>query len=259
MLSVSGKSTGTRVAAPSATKSTRAQQSVASKGGGNPARQVQRVQQRKKKATTTSSSSSASKQKPTVEVVVEAKAVSPPKPKSIKDIAEERLRLDDQYNQEKCIVRFNHYKKEFPLHNRVLKWIDVDEEYAMSYVYRGDYKRHIYQKREVDKTEPEDGRQYEKSDGQYFLVDSFSPDNREYWLEVIEDEEAGCGIEGLTVREGPIIASQGRQEHVGDVKSGNFAMNEITEQLKAMDVKDLHNEEAKRLREARDIEDILYT
>ena len=169
------------------------------------------------------------------------------------------MRAADQYNQEKCIVRFNHYKKEFPLHNRVLKWIDVDEEYAMSYVYRGDYKRHIYQKREVDKTEPEDGRQYEKSDGQYFLLDSFSPDNMEYWLEVIEDEEAGCGIEGLTVREGPIIASQGRQEHVGDVKSGNFAMNEITEQLKAMDVKDLHNEEAKRLREARDIEDILYT
>ena len=175
------------------------------------------------------------------------------------DIAEGRLRDADKYNGEKCIVRFNHYKKEFPLHNRVLKWTDVDEEYAMSYVYRGDYERHLYQKGRVDDTGDHDEKHYEKSDGEFFLLDSFTSDNREYWLEVIEDEEAGCGIEGLTLREGPIIASQGRQDQRGKVKSGNFAMNEITKQLKSMDVKDLHNEEAKRLREARDIEDILYT
>ena len=233
---------------------TRPQHSVANRGRGSPVRQ--RAQQTKK-ATSSSSSSPKKKAAAGDATVVES---LPSKPKSIKDIAEERLRAADQFNQEKCMIRFNHYKKEFPLHNRVLKWLDVDEEYAISYVYKGNYKRLIYQKKGTNDTIEEDGgRRYEKSDDNYFLLDSFNPDSREYWLELIEDEEAGCGIEGLTLREGPIIADQGRQDVSGVVKSGNFAMNEITQQLKSMDVKDLHNEEAKRLREARDIEDILYT
>ena len=43
----------------------------------------------------------------------------------------------------KCTIRFNHYKKKFPVFNGVVKWEDVDEEYAFSYVYKGDYRREL--------------------------------------------------------------------------------------------------------------------
>ena len=260
-MSISGKSTGTRVASTSSPKKP-GRAPPATKGGGGGGGGAARPQQPNRaaaqKTNTPSSSTTNIKKKP----VVVAGKIAPSKSKSIKEMAEERLQTADQYNnQEKVIVRFNHYRKEFPLHNRVLRWCDVDEEYAMSYVYKGNYTRRLFKKKGPDERDSVDGDtiQYEKSDGQYFLLDTFSSDNKEYWLEVIEDEIAGCGIEGLTIREGPIIASRGLLDQGSDVKSGNFAVNEITKQLKSMDVTALHNDEAKRLREARDIEDILYT
>jgi hypothetical protein len=181
------------------------------------------------------------------------------KEKTVKEIAEERLFAPDQYNQEKVTIRFNHYKKEFQMHNRVLKWTDVDEEYAISFVYRGNYVRRIYHEdiNDITTTNIDRCRHYQKSDENYFLLDSFTSNLKEYWLELIEDESAGCGIEGLVLRKGPILANNDFEK--SGHQSGNFAVNDITNQLKSMDVKDLHSDEARRLREARDIEDILYS
>ena len=36
-------------------------------------------------------------------------------------------------------------------------------------------------------------------------------------------------------------------------------MGDLTQELLAMDVKDLHSDEAKRIREARDLEDVLFS
>lgn len=37
------------------------------------------------------------------------------------------------------IVRYNHYKKPFPITDGVLRWVDVDEEYALSFVFKGNF------------------------------------------------------------------------------------------------------------------------
>jgi len=40
-------------------------------------------------------------------------------------------------------LKFNHYNKEFKIHNSVLKWSDVDEVYCFSFIYKGNYRRDI--------------------------------------------------------------------------------------------------------------------
>jgi hypothetical protein len=47
-------------------------------------------------------------------------------------------------NTGKVPVKFNHYNKRFPIHNGVLKWKDIDEEYAFSFVYKGNYSRRLF-------------------------------------------------------------------------------------------------------------------
>ena len=41
-------------------------------------------------------------------------------------------------------VRFNHYNKSFPVHNGVLRWSSIDEEYCLSFVYKGNFKRELH-------------------------------------------------------------------------------------------------------------------
>ena len=41
-------------------------------------------------------------------------------------------------------VRFNHYNKEFGVHNGVLRWSLIDEEYCLSFVYKGNYRRDLH-------------------------------------------------------------------------------------------------------------------
>ena len=38
----------------------------------------------------------------------------------------------------KGTVKFNHYNKAFPIHNSVMQWVDVDEEYSFSFVFKGE-------------------------------------------------------------------------------------------------------------------------
>ena len=102
----------------------------------------------------------------------------PQKPQSVTALIRERLSEPCRYhNTEKVLVRFNHYRKEFPLHNRVLKWEDIDSQYAISFVYRGAYGRKIYQSssKELEHGSTMNARQYELSDekGDYFLLDRY--------------------------------------------------------------------------------------
>ena len=62
-------------------------------------------------------------------------------------------RLNDEKN-ELCSgnvnIKFNHYNKTFPVHNNILKWCDIDEEYSVSYVYKGEYIREIYYDNDIN-------------------------------------------------------------------------------------------------------------
>ncbi len=165
----------------------------------------------------------------------------------------------DETGSGKVVVAFNHYRKQFPIYNSVLQWKDVDAEYAFSYVYKGEYSRNLIHIREPDRL----GREISASGD---MGDSSSLErceNSEYFIglkpggfyqAVVEEGEDGIGADGLRLREGPLNYSKEAQP-----RAGNIAVKHITDELLAMNVSDLHSEEAKRLKEARDIEDVLYS
>lgn len=151
-------------------------------------------------------------------------------------------------------IRFNHYNKSFPVHNGVLKWQDVDDEYCISFVYRGNYNRDIILEDIYDPQNPEANRTRRDDGGVYFLgvlADS------SYRLILQEDPSAGIGAEGMRLQEGPLRAAQSPAKCT--LKSGNAAVEDITHRLRGMAACDLQTEEARQLRELRDLEDILYS
>ena len=172
---------------------------------------------------------------------------STPSKKTIKEEAMERLSKSEQTVQH-VTVRFSHYKKKFNLSNGVLQWIDIDQEYCISFVYRGAYKRLLYVNSGSERlyvTRRDD-------DDNYFL--DLDPEV-EYYLDIVEDPIAGIGAEGLRLNKGPVQALSDN----GHIVSGNRAVKDITKELKSMDVSELHSIEAKILKEARDIEDVLFS
>ena len=57
-----------------------------------------------------------------------------------------KLRLMQEPIAQECglvRIRFNHYNKSFPIHNSILLWADVDNEYCISFVYRGNFQRNL--------------------------------------------------------------------------------------------------------------------
>ena len=170
-------------------------------------------------------------------------------------------------------IRFNHYNKSFNVKNGILKWKDIDDEYAISFVYHGKYIREIfYYSSNLLEEKTYDNRVYCERDEQseYFYVTPDMPEgkgkeesdinnninNKEYQLFLEEDSEAGVGIEGLTNRHG-----SGKLEltTTTTITSGNKQTELLTNQLKQMDVSNLSSEEAKDMIERRDLEDILYS
>lgn len=153
-------------------------------------------------------------------------------------------------------IKFNHYNKLFPIHNGVLKWKDVDDEYCFSYVYKGNYSREISfipsGMRNPYKATLDDLIGLQKDENsEYFLglVTSGA-----YVVNVVEDAAAGVGIEGITLRSGPLVLSGSE-----DVKSGNLQVKLLTSELKSLDPALLQTAEAKDLIEKRDLEDILFS
>ena len=155
-------------------------------------------------------------------------------------------------------VRFNHYNKAFPIHNGVLQWTHVDEEYCISFVFKGNYTRELKQELSVEGRNIEVSESNAKRDesGKYFLgLTANATDPITYRLMIEEDPEAGVGAEGLRIRAGPL--SFEKEEKC--IQSGNNAVNDITQSLLSMKTSDLHSQEANDLRERRDLEDILYS
>jgi hypothetical protein len=149
-------------------------------------------------------------------------------------------------------VRFNHYRKQFAVRNGVVLFEDIDREYSFSFVYKGKFTRYL----RLDGDE--DGPPCSSSEDYNFFL-GVDP-KLSYRIFVEEDPEAGVGVDGLTIHEGPLRLGTGDTSvHTPQLeKQENRKVRDITESLKKMEVKDLHSAEAKQLREARDLEDILY-
>ena len=166
--------------------------------------------------------------------------------KCIREEAEKRLSRTIDKIEQLVTVRFNHYNKKFRVINGVLRWIDIDEEYCISFVYRGNFKRRLY-------SNINDERTYvTKCDENFFL--DLDP-KLDFFLDVEEDQDAGVGAEGLRLVKGPPKALV----HDGKVVSGNKAVSDISKELREMDVSKLNSREANALKEARDIEDVLFS
>jgi hypothetical protein len=149
-------------------------------------------------------------------------------------------------------VLFNHYRKQFAVWNGVVLFEDIDREYSFSFVYKGKFTRYL----RLDGDE--DGPPCSSSEDYNFFL-GVDP-KLSYRIFVEEDPEAGVGVDGLTIHEGPLRLGTGDTSvHTPQLeKQENRKVRDITESLKKMEVKDLHSAEAKQLREARDLEDILY-
>jgi hypothetical protein len=155
-------------------------------------------------------------------------------------------------------VRFSHYNKPFPVHNGVLKWSAIDDEYCLSFVYKGNFVRDLFPR--IPNGQSEGRRPVRRDDiGVYFLD---LQAGAEYDLVVQEDPVAGIGAEGLRLREAPLAARELgalRDGQSAAVLSKNTAVKTLTDELKGMNPDDLGSAKARDLIERRDIEDILFS
>ena len=172
-----------------------------------------------------------------------------PTVKTIREKAMELLALeaDPQRSGQVC-CRWNHYRKCFPAHNGVVKFSDIDAEYSFSFVYRGNFTRKL----KADGADDDDASAYVPGDGEFFI--EVCP-TRTYRLVVIEDPVAGVGAEGLRLKEGPIFGLKDTESAPKQSKTVEL----LTKELLKMDVSDLHSAQAKAIREARDVEDVLFS
>ena len=205
-----------------------------------------------------------------------AAVVAPPKkekPLSNLELAKlELAKPRDERRSGKVVCRFNHYRKEFPVFNGVLQWKDIDEEYAFSFVYKGDYSKEIQYLEQsaiapaasdatatgfvtatgTTTTDGLPGTYVPKCiSSEYFL--GITPG--QHYQVVVEEGIEGIGAEGLRINKGPLVSYVNEDQP----KAGNAAVKELTNDLLKMNVSDLHSEEAKRIREARDLEDVLFS
>jgi hypothetical protein len=151
----------------------------------------------------------------------------------------------------KVKVRFNHYNKDFPIYNGVLKWTDIDEQYSFSFVYRGNYKRELYQptiSEHMDELSSGENLTKQKVlgdiEGEYFIG---LTDGEVLFLKVTEDPVAGVGAEGMRLYDKPsqYSSNDGASSHttqatgadlglvksgriMGSVKKANRTVGELT-------------------------------
>ena len=116
------------------------------------------------------------------------------------------------------IVTYSHYKTAFPTRNGVVRWPSIDEEYAISFIFKGDFAKRVRAyppgvttansekapllvlargKKGVDDFGDADAA----LDEDYWLGSEEGFDGK-YVLEVDEDVAAGLGVE---TRDGPLV------------------------------------------------------
>ena len=186
------------------------------------------------------------------------KAAAPPKPQqpqppSVRDEALALLALPaNPATSGMVVIRWNHYRKPFVVHNGVVKFSAIDEEYCFSFVYKGNFSRRL--RLDVGNGDDEEESFLPVDDAMEFFC-KVDP-KLAYRIVVEEDPVAGVGAEGLRLRDGPLIAAAAAATDAAPKQSR--AVQLITQDLLAMNVNDLNSAEAKALRESRDVEDVLF-
>ncbi|RYH13027.1 hypothetical protein EON65_36665 [archaeon] len=195
--------------------------------------------------------------------------------RSLTEEAEYQLSLPARGDEScgKVKVRYNHYQKLFPVHNGVVKWSDIDLEYAFSFVFRGQYTRDlmfvhgnptnpklytiINSSVATAEGDPTPKNAIKDASEKYFLQIMTAD---EFLVMVLEDPKQGVGLDGLTLHHRPLYASELQKPNMtsypGNVTTKAVAL--LTEELKGMAADQLGSEAARDLIERRDIEDILF-
>ncbi len=172
----------------------------------------------------------------------------------MKELSKERI-------EERCgsaVVRFNHYKEAFEVYNGVVRFKDIEEKYSFDFLYEGAYYRDLF---EIDADafgrvgelhSPVLGKVERTDEGDLFI--NVKP-NHTYKVVVSENEIDGLKETGLRINEGALKLTEGKSD---GIPKENLEVKDLTNELLKMDVSELNSTEAKLLREARDVADILY-
>ena len=119
-------------------------------------------------------------------------------------------------------VRYNHYNKPFPITDGMLTWGAVDDQYAFSFVFEGNFYLKMYPEKEKE--------QYVEQKNRTFLN---LVDGTTYMIEVVEDEEEEAKKE-KTVYKAPTVE-----------KKTKTAADLLTEELKGMSLEEIAAKGAK--------------
>mmetsp|Transcript_29465 Transcript_29465/g.50891 ORF Transcript_29465/g.50891 Transcript_29465/m.50891 type:complete len:285 (+) Transcript_29465:174-1028(+) len=152
-------------------------------------------------------------------------------------------------------VKYSHYNKKFFAPNGKLPWASIDEEYCISFVFKGDFKVTLVDDvlgTAAGALENGRGKLSKDSDGCFHGVE----DTHRYLLSVDEDPN-------FVTESKPISFAKTKQDVVLQSMRGNQPskrIDEMTAQLKNLTAGQRANQtdEYKQLIEERDIEDCLY-
>lgn len=151
----------------------------------------------------------------------------------------------------KVRINYNHYNNVFPISEKgIISWEEIDEEYCISFVFQGEYKARLENAdgKIISLVAGEDGSK--RFEG---LAESSS-----YVLIIDEDEEAGYGNKELSKDYCPPEEGQGGFSSQGNATSRSAT---LTAELKGLSEAELRGqtERFRELKEARDLEDVLYS
>lgn len=181
----------------------------------------------------------------------------------------------------KVKVRFNHYNKEFPIYNGVLKWEDIDQEYYLSFAYKGNFIRELLELPKAESSDNvfkrnaeiiyesnQDSVQADRSrivyldHDEHFTYYMSCMDGKEYLLQVKEDPATPTESSALNANKLQEITTLNQKisgTDAGKHGTANRAFHLITDELKTLAPNALQTDHAKDLLERRDLEDILYS
>ena len=174
----------------------------------------------------------------------------------------------------KVRVQYSHYDKQFPIKDGLLKWEDIDDEYCISFAFKGDWAVSLSTKW------PDGSQTFIYPDGGVLTrdtdEDSFTGTFKGLLLEEGEGEEVRQRVYQLHVEEDPKLAraEMKRQKEAFEARKGaagplagggsndhsilgpSMAQSRLTAELKSMSADELAEggERYKQLLEARELE-----
>ena len=140
-------------------------------------------------------------------------------------------------------VRYNHYNQQFKLMDGALQWSDVDEDYCISYVFKGTFRPRLL----------DASRAYFERDAAGCFAALH--DGSEYTLVVEEDGAAEAAATAANPRRAAGVRA------AEPVTGVNAASSRLTAELKTLSIEELagQSDRYRALKEARDLEDVLYS